>query len=254
MRKRVDVVDLAIFTVAVYAVTVAVQVYQPATGGYFNLGEAVIYLAALLRGPLVAGVAGGVGASIADLSTGYSIFAPGTLVIKFIEGVAAGLLVAKLGRKVKPFYGFIVGALYTVLLLVFAVYYWAGKVYFGPEAYFGIGLPSLELVIPLPVWIAISVVVGGAIAYVLAKRFVQSSEALLLLIAGLLMVMGYFLYEYYVSNPLTGRPPEAAIAEVPINIGQAVIGVSVAIPLAGWLRRAGYAEESARGKDIQSRI
>ncbi|MET1160126.1 MAG: ECF transporter S component [Thermoprotei archaeon] len=242
MKKGIDIIDIVVFTVAVYAVTIAIQIYQPATGGYFNLGEAVIYLAALIKGPLVAGIAGGVGAALADLSTGYQIFAPGTLIIKFVEGYVAGLLVRRLGKSVKPYYGFFVGALYFILLAVFATYYWSGEIYFGPEYYLGMELGSPLLNIPLPVWILIAVVIAGLIIYALTRRLVESSEALLLLLAGLVMVTGYFLYEYYVSNPLTGRPPEGAFAEIPVNIGQAVMGASIAVPLAAWLRRAGYAE------------
>ena len=99
MKSR-TLIEIIVYIVAVYVATIALQIYQPATGGYFNLGEAVIYIAAMLSSPLVAGIAGGVGASLADLSTGYGIFAPATLVIKFTEGYVAGYLVkkAKVGR------------------------------------------------------------------------------------------------------------------------------------------------------------
>jgi len=238
-------IDSIIFTVAVYAATVAIQIYQPATGGYFNLGEAVIYIAALLRGPVVAAIAGGVGASLADLSTGYMIFAPATLVIKFIEGFVAGVLVKRFRGAVNPALGVLVGAVYTGLLIFFSYSYWSGSVSVGPSGFAGAELNPLSLDIPFIVWVVLALLIGGFATYVLARRFVGEAEALLLLLAGSLMVLGYYLYEYYVSNPLTGRPPEDAIVEVPVNIGQAVIGAALAIPLAGWLRRAGYGEAVA---------
>jgi len=244
--KRYDVVDIVIFTVAVYVVTIAIQIYQPATGGYFNLGESMIYLAALLYGPIVAGIAGGVGAALADLSTGYSIFAPGTLVIKFIEGVVAGFLIKRFKGGVKPMLSILVGVIYTGLLVFFTINYWAGEAYFGPSEYLGFEISSPMINVPLPIWILFVLIIGGLATYVLFKKLVYSSEAILLLLAGSTMVLGYYLYEYFISNPLMGRAPEAAIAEVPINIGQAVIGASIAIPLAAWLRRAGYGETSTR--------
>ncbi len=156
------------YTVAVFAATIAIQVYQPFTGGYLNLGEAVIYAAAITATPLVAAIAGGVGASLADVATGYAIFAPGTLVIKMVEGYLAGVLVRRLeGRGI-----------------------------------LGTGLACF--------------------------------------LAGLWMVLGYFLYEYFVSNPLTGRPPVNAVMEVPGNIIQALAGVIVGVPVGYWLKRAGY--------------
>lgn len=227
-KARIDVIEVAVFTAAVYAATIAIQIYQPATGGYFNLGEAVIYLAALISGPLTAAIAGGVGASLADLSTGYGIFAPATLAIKFTEGYVAGLLIMRV-KKMRGSLAVLVGIIYTGLLLFFAI-------------------PSrpLKLNIIIYMWIVVALILGGLVTYTLYRRLIYGSEAILLLLAGSIMVLGYFLYEYFISNPLTGRPPEAAITEVPVNIGQAVIGASLAIPLAGWLRRAGYARETTR--------
>lgn len=242
-RRGIDLVDAVVFLVAVYAVTVATAVYQPATGGYFNLGEAVIYLAAIVSGPLTAAIAGGVGAALADLSTGYGIFAPGTLVIKFAEGYLAGVLVHRLRGRWLQAAGAGVGAFYAALLMVFALYYWAGEVYVGPEEFLGREVSSPSIYMSTTLWIVLAALLGALIAYAVQRRILGSLEAVSLLLAGMVMVSGYFLYEYFISNPLTGRDPMAAVAEIPINIGQSVLGASVAIPLAAWLRRAGYARE-----------
>jgi uncharacterized membrane protein len=81
----------AIFAALVFVATYSFVISIPATSGYFNLGETVIYVAALLFGPLVGAISGGVGAMIADILLGPQ-FAPGTLVIKGIEGTIVGLL------------------------------------------------------------------------------------------------------------------------------------------------------------------
>lgn len=246
-RRSVDLVDTVVFLVAVYAVTIATAVYQPATGGYFNLGEAVIYLAAIVSGPLTAAIAGGVGAALADLSTGYGIFAPGTLVIKFAEGYLAGVLVNRLRGRWLHAAGAGVGAFYAALLMVFALYYWAGEVYVGPEEFLGKEVSSPSVYLGTTLWVVLAALLGALIAYAVQRRILGSLEAVSLLLAGMVMVSGYFLYEYFISNPLTGRDPMAAVAEIPINIGQSVLGASVAIPLAAWLRRAGYAREPPEG-------
>ena len=246
-RRSIDLVDTVVFLVAVYAVTIATAVYQPATGGYFNLGEAVIYLAAIVSGPLTAAIAGGVGAALADLSTGYGIFAPGTLVIKFAEGYLAGVLVNRLRGRWLHAAGAGVGAFYAALLMVFALYYWAGEVYVGPEEFLGKEVSSPSVYLGTTLWVVLAALLGALIAYAVQRRILRSLEAVSLLLAGMVMVSGYFLYEYFISNPLTGRDPMAAVAEIPINIGQSVLGASVAIPLAAWLRRAGYAREPPEG-------
>jgi uncharacterized membrane protein len=239
-RKVSMIIQVAIFTVLVYAVTVAVQVYQPATGGYFNVGESMIYLAAIVSTPLVAGIAGGVGAALADLSTGYAIFAPGTLVIKFIEGYVAGRLARALRGRHGNLYAVVTALVYTAVFLTISATMWAGGLYVGPERwlYFTFSPPYVE--VSLAVWIALGIAMGALIAFILLRKYITTGEVAALAIAGSTMVLGYFLYEYFVSNPLTGREPLAAIFEVPVNVGQVIVGISLSIPISAWLRRAGY--------------
>jgi len=89
----------AIFASLVATATLLFVVPIPATSGYFNLGEALIYTAALLIGPIV-GAFAGAGASIADILVAAQ-FAPGTATIKAIEGFLVGFLTKKLNRKIK---------------------------------------------------------------------------------------------------------------------------------------------------------
>lgn len=86
----------AVFAALVCVATVLFVIPIPATHGYFNLGETVIYTATLLFGPLVGGFAGGVGAGLADVINGYSQFALGTLTIKCLEGLIVGFLYRKM--------------------------------------------------------------------------------------------------------------------------------------------------------------
>ncbi len=88
----------AIFAAVVCIATIVFTISIPATSGYFNLGETVIYIAALLFGPYVGGLAGGVGASVADMIVAAQ-FAPGTLVIKGVEGIIVGFLNRKIAMK-----------------------------------------------------------------------------------------------------------------------------------------------------------
>ena len=151
-----------VFAALVFTVTSQIPpIPIPATGGYFNVGEAIIYIAALLLGPFVGAFSGGIGAMIADVYLGYGYFAPGTLIIKGVEGVIVGFLNIK-----------------------------------------------LENFIPNPTSRAIiSVVVGG-----------------------LEMVGGYFLYETLLAL-LFPSLEIFAIAEIPLNIGQMLAGLVIAIPI-----------------------
>src|SRR3990170_8576777 len=95
--KRQDVVLIQAALSGVMAALVAiatfiVQIPNPATRGYINFGDIMIFISALSFGPIVGGFAGSVGSSIADIVSGYGYFAPFTFVIKGIEGVIAGLI------------------------------------------------------------------------------------------------------------------------------------------------------------------
>ena len=70
----------AIFAAIICVVTTFVAVPAPAIGNV-NLGDIFILCAAWLLGPLGA-VSAGIGACLADLFSGFAIYAPATLVIK----------------------------------------------------------------------------------------------------------------------------------------------------------------------------
>ena len=149
----------AVFAALVFVVTSQIPpIPIPATGGYFNVGETTVYVAALLFGPFVGSLAGGIGAMLSDIYLGFGVFAPGTLAIKGAEGAIVGFLNIKL-RK------------YISNLTICAI---------------------------------ISIVVGG-----------------------LEMVAGYFLYELFVLRLTIG----VALAELPLNIGQMLVGLIIAVPI-----------------------
>lgn len=68
--------------------TMVIRLPSP-TGGYMNLGDAVVLLGAYLLGPLWGAAAGALGASLADVLGGYPVYAPATLVIKALMAVTA---------------------------------------------------------------------------------------------------------------------------------------------------------------------
>lgn len=149
----------AVFAALVFVVTSQIPpIAIPATQGYFNFGETIIYIAALVAGALVGALAGGVGASLADVYLGFAGFAPGTLIIKGIEGAIVGFLNSRLRYRISN----------------------------------------------LTICAVISIVIGG-----------------------LEMVIGYFLYEQIVL----GYPFAAALFEVPFNLVQVIVGLIIAIPI-----------------------
>lgn len=94
-RKRITVIQIVLAGVMAALVAVATLLLQfpnPATRGYTNVGDIMIFVSALTFGPLVGGFAGGVGSALADIISGYGIFAPFTFFIKGAEGAIAGVI------------------------------------------------------------------------------------------------------------------------------------------------------------------
>jgi len=218
-----------VFTALVAAATIVINVYFPLTRGYFNLGETMVYLSALLAGPLVGAFAGGVGSMIADIVLAYTAFAPGTLVIKAAEGYIAGLLARKtpkLAREKATLLSGIVVALYFVIILFVGLTLMSGEIEFSVYQ-----LTTLKFLVSPYFWVVLALLGTLTPAYYTFRRGEAEGWLVLsLLTAGLVMVAGYFLYETLavVVELLPGIYP---FAEVPLNIGQVVIGSAIAIPL-----------------------
>ncbi len=72
--------------------TMMISIPIPATQGFINIGDAGVMITGLMFGPLIGGLAGGIGSALADIFLGYTIYAPATLVIKGLEGFLVGLI------------------------------------------------------------------------------------------------------------------------------------------------------------------
>lgn len=216
-----------VFAALVCIATIAFTVSVPATSGYFNIGETIIYVAALLFGPFVGAFAGGLGAAIADMLVA-PIFAPGTLVIKSCEGAIVGFLGKKLltqtSRSNWRIYTTLLGVVVGVLLATTGSFYYSGNV----ELYLGIPppqTPTLTGFVPAEIWYFLGGIVALLIIFMGFRIEPEFGRAVFsIIIGGLEMVAGYFLYEQIILN-------KAAIVEIPINIGQMLVGLIVAIPV-----------------------
>lgn len=72
--------------------TMLIQLPIPATEGFFNVGDALVIVSSLTFGPIVGGLAGGLGSALADALGGWYSWVPFTLVIKGAEGLVAGYI------------------------------------------------------------------------------------------------------------------------------------------------------------------
>lgn len=231
------VASTAVFTAFVAAATMAFSLSIPVTAGYFNVGEIMVYTAALLMGPYVGAFAGGVGSMISDLSLGFPSYAPGTLVIKGIEGFIVGYLssktLANLPRSAWRATTIALGA----AVGIFAA--WLGATYLSGAYQLALGFPigpqaNISFSVPTAFWI----ILGAAVFVIVLAVGLSADEkvgwtALAVLIGGAEMVVGYFLYESIALQ----LGFVTASGEVPFNITQALVGMLVAVPLSRTIKR-----------------
>jgi uncharacterized repeat protein (TIGR04002 family) len=99
--KLFPLVLTGLFAALIFAVTAWLP-RIPVGTGYVHLGDAVSYLAASILPLPLSAVAAGLGAALADVTTGYAQWAPFTLVIKVLMVLAFTAHRAKLlcGRNI----------------------------------------------------------------------------------------------------------------------------------------------------------
>lgn len=224
----VKTVIAAIFTALVCIATMIFSTYVPQTKGYFNIGETMVYVTALLFGPFVGAFAGGVGSMLADIFLGYSIYAPATLIIKMTEGFVVGFLSKKTPKSGSQFQWIFftlgISGMSGIILGFIGALYYSGTIELS------LGLPLLGVTtstvfIPAQFWLipaALIVLLTEIVTFAFEPKL--GWMVLSILVGGTLMVIGYFLYEQF----FLGYP---AIFEVPFNITQMMVGLIIAIPV-----------------------
>ncbi len=157
----------------VFLTTYFTRIPTPLPGGYFNLGDAMIMLAAVFLGPLGGLAAGAIGSGLADLAAGAFLFAPITLVVKGIEGLIVGILAAKYLRSGKKRHGNLLIAVIAGAIIMVAGYFFAEAFLLGlfDEA-FGITAAVAEL-LPNSIQGGLSAVLGYILTLLLVKVNVE---------------------------------------------------------------------------------
>lgn len=126
------IVVTALFTAMVFLFTWLINI--PVKGvfgvnGNINLGDGVIYIASFVLGPIGGLIAGALGSSLADIATGYLVYAPFTLIIKGLQGLVCGLVFKKLFKSKSRF----VSRLLSMLIAsaVMSIGYFFAEIFVG---------------------------------------------------------------------------------------------------------------------------
>lgn len=86
------IVFAALLAALACVATMIIKIPTP-LGGYIHAGDAVVVLAGFLLGPVWGALAAGLGSALADVISGYVLYAPGTFVIKAVVALLAGWII-----------------------------------------------------------------------------------------------------------------------------------------------------------------
>lgn len=85
----------ALFAALTCVATLVIRIPTPGTSGYIHPGDALVILSGLLLGPGPGFLAAGLGAGLADLIGGYTLYVPATFLIKGIIAALCGLIIRR---------------------------------------------------------------------------------------------------------------------------------------------------------------
>ena len=113
VRKLTLAALLAAFTCVA---TMLIQIPTP-TKGYVNLGDCLVNISAWLLGPAFGAAAAGIGSAMADILSGYTIYAPATLVIKALMAAASWAVYRIASQKLNSFGSRVIAAAVAEIIM-----------------------------------------------------------------------------------------------------------------------------------------
>ncbi|MBQ9735346.1 MAG: ECF transporter S component [Clostridia bacterium] len=116
--KRIQkIIFTALLAALCCVATMVIRLPSP-LGGYINLGDGIVLLSGWLLGPLYGFIASGVGSALADLLSGYALYAPATFFIKGAMALVAYAVFRLLKRRWRPLPSHLCGGVLAELLMV----------------------------------------------------------------------------------------------------------------------------------------
>lgn len=122
------IVMSSLFAALICVATMLIKIPSPLKG-YINLGDGIVLLAAWVL-PLPYGlVAAGLGSALADLFSGYVVYAPATFVIKALMAVVACFCYKLFTKKAKSTISRIFSGILAELVMILGYFLFEGVLY-----------------------------------------------------------------------------------------------------------------------------
>ena len=129
MKSNTKKIVLAAMLAALLTVATIVVVIPLPFKGYINLGDCIVLLSGWILSPAYAFFAAAIGASLADVISGYIVYAPATFIIKGTMAICAGALSKGLRKKTGEAASYILSAAIAELIMIAGYYVFEGFLY-----------------------------------------------------------------------------------------------------------------------------
>ena len=162
MKSNTKKIVMAALMAALACVaTMIIKIPSPLKG-YLNLGDCVVLTAGWILSPIYGFLAAGLGSALADLFSGYVVYAPATFLIKGCMALIAYFGFRLLHKKVSDLPSRIISGTAAEMLMILGYFVFEGCMYgFGPSV---VNIPAN----------AVQGVAGLIIGIILTKVFVKS--------------------------------------------------------------------------------
>ena len=123
-KQTFNLILTSMLIALVFVATLLLNIKLPITanGGLVHLGTAMLFIAAFLFGPKKAAIAGAIGMGLFDLVSGWTLWAPFTIVARGLQGYIVGKIAWSNGRNGNSVAFNLLGAIVSVPVML-AVYY-----------------------------------------------------------------------------------------------------------------------------------
>lgn len=130
--KTKKIVVSAMLAALCCAATMIIKLPSP-LGGYINLGDSIVLLCAMLLPPVYGCLAAGIGSALADILSGYAVYAPATFVIKCAMAIAAYFVIKLIKSKAekRDLAAKIIGGIAAELVMIAGYYIFEGWLLYG---------------------------------------------------------------------------------------------------------------------------
>ena len=108
--------------------TMVIKIPSPMKG-YLNLGDCVVLTAGWMLSPVYGFLAAGLGSALADLFSGYVVYAPATFLIKGLMALVAWFVYKALCNKTNSSVSRIISGVLAEIIMVLGYYIFEGFMY-----------------------------------------------------------------------------------------------------------------------------